>query len=475
MRYWQYIGLVFALCVFGSGNVSAMSQRSTELLKRVVGGSDASDEQFPFTVYISNAASTNNTACAGAILTEQIVVTAAYCVYDIDARKPVDPSTIRVGYGKTNKVQQPVVNVEKIIIGDSYNSTSGVNDIALLQVNLASQISASVNRIPVYVGDIRSGDSLIFMGWGSTDKIGVASSDVLNYANVTVGDDYSCGAVDLYQNSNGRAVCTRNKLTPGVAPCLGDYGGPLIKYDQGVAKLVGLFSTFVAPGGQGLDYCANNNTLAYYTHVGYYMSFLESKTQLSANAFTGNDPLTPPDNNSGLSKGAIAGISVAAAIAFILLCLLVYVIRYSMKKRREVQHEQRIYELGLQQLADELGGTYEPKTSSAMSAFHSSGITHMDDNYDIVSRASMFYRHIRHSTYSDVTEQPFSENIPQSTEVGTELTMDSLSKTYRHTDGSPKVMDYIRPERDGKITDYYRHLLFYELEDADKNDDLISL
>ncbi|KAJ2794183.1 hypothetical protein H4R20_006309, partial [Coemansia guatemalensis] len=454
--------------------------RASELLKRVVGGSDASEEQFPFTVYISNAASTNNTACAGAILTEQIVVTAAYCVYDTDTQKPVDPSTISVGYGKTNKVQQPAAKVEKIIIGDSYNSTSGVNDIALLQVDLSSQISASVNRIPVYVGDIRSGDSLIFMGWGSTDKIGVASSDVLNYANVTVGDDYSCGAVDLYQNSNGRAICTRNKLTPGVAPCLGDYGGPLITYDQGVPKLVGLFSTFVAPGGGGLDYCANNNTLAYYTHVGYYMSFLESKTQLSANAFTGNEPLIPPENNSksrgGLSKGAIAGISVAGAVALILLCLLVYVLRYSLKKRREIQHEQRIYELGLQQLADELGGSYEPKLSSAMSAFHSSGITPLEDNsYDIVSRASLLYRNLRYSAYSDAAEQPFSENIPQSAEVGTELTMDSLSKTYRHTDGSPKVMDYIRPERDGKIADYYRHLLFYELKDADEKDDLISL
>ncbi|KAJ2366746.1 hypothetical protein H4S01_002540 [Coemansia sp. RSA 2610] len=458
----------------------------TGLLKRVVGGKGATDGEFPFAVYISNPKITDNTACAGAILTEQVIVTAAYCVYDPSTGKAVDPGQVNVGYGKSNKAQQPVAKVSRIIISDTYNSTSGIDDIALLQVNLASQISDAVNRIPVYSGDIQSDDSLTIMGWGSTDKIGVATNDVLSFANVTVGDDFSCGGVNLYQNSNGRAICTRNKLTPGVAPCLGDYGGPLITYDQGIPKLVGVFSTFVTPGGKPLDYCTNNNTLAYYTHVNYYMSFLESKTQLSANAFTGNDPLKPATSGAksggGLSKGAIAGICVAAAAVLILLCILAYVIRKNMKKKLEERHEQRIYELGLQQLADELGGSYEPKVSSAVSAFHSSGITPLEDN-GLISRASMVYRHIRHSTYSDESDQPFSENIPHISEVGTELSMDTLSKTYRHTDGSPRVMDYIRAERDGKLSDFYRHLLFYQLEepmpepepasDRDSNDDLI--
>ncbi|KAJ2824575.1 hypothetical protein IWW50_003270 [Coemansia erecta] len=152
-----------------------------------------------------------------------------------------------------------------------------------------------------------------------------------------------------------------------------------------------------------------------------------------------------------------------------------------MKKNQEARHGQRIYELGLQQLADELGGTYEPKLSSAVSAFHSSGITPLEDN-GLISRASMAYRHIRYSGYSDESDEPFSENIPQMSEVGTEMSMDTLSKTYRHTDGSPRVMDYIRAERDGKLSDYYRHLLFYQLGETETgaevetgaNDDLIK-
>ncbi|KAJ2718830.1 hypothetical protein GGI07_005561 [Coemansia sp. Benny D115] len=322
------------------------------------------------------------------------------------------------------------------------------------------------------------------MGWGSSKKIGVATDNNLSSANLTVGDDSSCSGVDLYQNSNGRAICTRNKLTPGSAPCLGDYGGPLITYDNGVAKLVGVLSTFATPGGKPLDYCGNNNTLAYYTHISYYMSFLQQKTKLSANVFTDNAPIPtsqngtqsnglPESGRSKLSKGAIAGISVVAAAFIILLCVLVVFVKRYSRKRREVRREQQIYELGLQQLADELGGSYEPKLSSTVSAFNSSFITHQDTDGGQL-RAPIGYRHVRHSGYSEQSDLPFSDYIPQATEVGTELALDTLSKTHRHTDGSPKVMDYICPSRDSKVSDYYRHLLFYsygneENDDSDNN------
>ncbi|KAJ1719803.1 hypothetical protein LPJ53_005497 [Coemansia erecta] len=485
MRYFQKLDFCFALLAlvrFGYSTAAATSKEGaplSTLSKRVVGGQAASDSNFPFAVFVSNPSATNNTACAGAILTDQIVVTAAYCVYDSATGKSVDPSTVNVGFGKSNKADQPITGVIDIIIDSTYDPSSGIDDIALLQVNLTELVSSTVNRIPIYIGDVESGDSLSFMGWGSSQQIGVATSDTLNYANLTVGDDSSCGGVDLYQNSNGRAICTRNQLTPGTAPCLGDYGGPLITYDSGIAKLVGVLSTFATPNGQPLDYCGNNNTIAYYTHISYYMSFIQQKTGLSADVFTGNAPLVPPhndtqnavtDKHSKLSGGAIAGISVAAAAFVILLCLLVFVLRRTSRKRREIKREQQIYELGLQQLAEELGGSYEPKLSSTVSAFNASIMTpfHADD---AAGRVPTGYRNVRHSAYSDLTESPFADYIPHVTDVGTELALDTLSKTHRHTDGSPRVMDYICPSRDGKVSDYYRHLLFYpSVDGADAGD-----
>ncbi|KAJ2739756.1 hypothetical protein GGI20_006059 [Coemansia sp. BCRC 34301] len=492
MRYWSLIlgaGIsVLALLASAlAGRTNTQSQQQ-HLSKRVVGGATAQDGMYPFAVFVSSPAVTNNTGCAGAILTDQIVVTSAYCVYNLNQGKAVDPSAVTVGYGKADKSQQPRVTVQKIIFPSTYNSTSGVDDIALLHVNLTRLISSNVNRIPVYIGNVEPGDSLTFMGWGSVKPIGLAANNALSHANLTVGDDSTCGRVDLYQNSNGRAVCTRNKLTPGVAPCLGDYGGPLITYDNSIPKLVGVFSTFVVQNsatGGALDYCGNSNTLAYFTHIGYYMSFLQEKTALAANVFTGNDPLPPATNSTQpvpgpsktstrLSTGAIAGISVGAAVAIILILLLGYVARRNMKRGSDIRHEQQIYELGLQQLADELGGSYEPKQSSAGSIFSSSAATPLDDS-GMVGRVSFGYRHLRRTVHSDVTEAPFAENIPQMSEVGAELTLDTLSRTNPHPDGSTRVMDYIRPHRDGKISDYYRHLLFYAEKKSDETKSLISL
>ncbi|KAJ2691514.1 hypothetical protein GGH99_002367 [Coemansia sp. RSA 1285] len=477
------LAVVFSSLTFTTVSSKQQRQHGNGIHKRVYGGNEAENSQFPYTVFISSPDATENTGCAGAILTDQIILTSAYCVYNSKTNKTVDASSVSIGYGNVNTSKQPRADVVKIIIKDTYNATANIDDIALIQVNLSSQVSQDVNRIPVYIGDVHEKDSLTSLGWGLAQKFGVGINSTLNYANVTVGDSFSCGGVPMFQNTNGRAVCTRNKLTDGAGPCVGDWGGPLITYDGGVAKLVGVLSAlYNSDGSMQIDYCGNTDTRAYYTHISSYMDFLKTTTGLSENVFTGNEPLasqngtgTAGSSGSGLSKGAIAGISIAAIAVAFLMCALAFALYLYRKKKHEARQEQRIYELGLQQLADELGGSYEPKMSSAMSAFHSSAVTPLDDT-SMFGRISFSPRYLRNTVYSDVSDQPFSDNIPKLADVGTEMTMDTLGKMHRHTDGSPKVLDYIRPERDGKISSYYLHLLFYDFDSTeDKTDDLIEL
>ncbi|KAJ2777183.1 hypothetical protein H4R18_005287 [Coemansia javaensis] len=466
MRLWRAAGLWAALCAArGAGQ---------PLSKRVTGGKEAADGQFPFAVYVKSPDSgLGTTPCAGAILHDEIIVTVAACVTPLNSTTTVSPGSIRVGYGKGSIGSQAELTPTDISIHSDYDPVSGVNNIALLKVNFTGKASSTTNRVPVYTGSISPNDALTVMGWGQATQFasGDAVSETLQYVDVKVGDDFTCKSVNpsLYAQPNGPAVCTRNALSGGDGPCAGDLGGPLVKNDNGVLKLVGLVASgYDAKASDGrITSCTSSNNIFYYTHINWFMSFL-TQTGLSVDAFTGNAPIVGPPAapSSKLSKGAIAGIAVAGAVALVLLCILGYLVYYRLKKRRDAQQEHRIYELGLQQLADELGGSYEPKMSSAMSAFGSSGVTPMEDNADLVSRASMVYRYIRGSTYSDVGDQPFSENIPGITEVGTELSMDS-HRALRHADGAPKIMEYIRPERDGKITDYYWHLLAYALEDID--------
>ncbi|KAJ2551579.1 hypothetical protein EV175_003637 [Coemansia sp. RSA 1933] len=456
-------------------------QHPARLLKRIYGGDAAVDGEFPYAVYIASPDATSNTACAGAILTDQIVLTSAYCVYNSKTNTTVDKSSVTIGYGNVSTSNQPRANIINVIVNPTYDPSTNIDDIALIQVDLSSYISSDVNRIPVYIGDVHEGDSLTSMGWGLAQQFGVGTNNTLNYANVTIGDSFSCGNVSMFQNTNGRAVCTRNALTNGTGPCVGDWGGPLITYDGGVAKLVGVLSAlYNSEGTESIDYCGNTGTRAYYTHISNYMSFLQSTTGLSANVFTGNQPLVTSNNtgtskSSGLAKGAIAGIAIGAIVLVLLVITLGLAVYYYRRRQLEAKQEQRIYELGLQQLADELGGSYEPKVSSAVSAFHSSIITPLDDT-SILARISQGPRYLRNTVYSDTSDQPFSENIPKLADVGTELTMDTLGKMHRHTDGSPKILDYIRPERDGKISKYYVHLLFYTFGDLeDEPEDLIDL
>ncbi|KAJ1931036.1 hypothetical protein FBU59_006847 [Linderina macrospora] len=210
----------------------------------------------------------------------------------------------------------------------------------------------------------------------------------------------------------------------------------------------------------------------YYAHAKSYLSFFTETTGYSANSFTDNAPAVEDEATptpitvtkpNGLSTGAIAGIAVGAVVAIILIGVLAFFLYRNRKKQQENRQADYIYELGLQQLAEELGGSYELKTSMASSIFHTSTVTPFEDNF--AGRSSLGTRYLRSSTYDD-KEAPFSEHIPQLQDVGTEITMDTLSKTHRYADGSPLVMEFIRPTREGKVEDYYPLLQdFYNLYD----------
>ncbi|KAJ1964542.1 Transmembrane protease serine 5 [Dipsacomyces acuminosporus] len=481
MNLLRCLGLcMFVLVLASSTAASAVSHPATthRLTKRVVGGKEASPTDYPFAVYIHSPDVTNSTSCAGAILTDQIIVTSAYCVYDRAKKQAVSAGSIRIGFGNSDIRSQARAPVEKIIVDSTYDHLTGVDNIALLQVNLTKYISDKVNRIPVYIGTLQSGDSLAVMGWGSTDAYKSATNNQLVSGKVVVGDHDICKqGSSPYTNTNGRAVCTLNKMTPDVAPCLGDYGGPLVAYDNGIPKLVGLFASFVTKTG-GVDYCTNKDYRALYTHVSEYLPFITKKTGLSDDSFTGNALLvaTTPEQTTAatskkLSTGAIAGIAVGAVVAAIAIAILSFFLYRNIRRQKQNRHSEYIYELGLQQLAEELGGSYEPKQSTTISVFNSSTVTPFDDGP--AGRPSFTSRYLRNSVYDDSPSSPFSDHIPQLSDVGTELSMDTLSKSHCYADGSPMVMEFIRPNRDGRISDSYPYLLDHTFEYSDDQNSLI--
>ncbi|ORX68945.1 trypsin-like serine protease [Linderina pennispora] len=440
--------------------------------KRIVGGKEASIKDYPFAVHISTSEANGGNGCAGAILTDQIIVTAAACIVGKDG-KPVSVGSITLGYGNSTVASQPLATVKNVIPISSLNMTSGADNIALLQVSPAFKFSSAVNRVPLYTGSLKTNDKLEVMGWGTTDEFGAGSSNgVLEVSTVAIGDEFKCKITDLFEGIDGKLVCTANSLTPGSAPCKGDSGAPLVRKVGDGYQLVGLWSGIVDSTGKTIASCTQSTTYQYYVHAKSYLSFFTETTGYSANSFTDNAPPVDDEQtpapitvtkSKGLSTGAIAGIAVGAVVAIIVIAILVYVVHRNRKKQQENRQADYIYELGLQQLAEELGGSYEPKTSMASSIFNTSTVTPFEDSF--AGRPSLGTRYLRSSAHEE-GESPFSDHIPQLQDIGTEITMDTLSKTHRYADGSPLVMEFIRPTREGKVEDYYPLLQdFYTLYD----------
>ncbi|KAI8318708.1 trypsin-like serine protease [Martensiomyces pterosporus] len=401
----------------------AVSLRS--LTKRVVGGTQASDSDYPFAVFISAPQVNGGGTCGGAILTEDFIVTSATCITNTTSGAQSPASDIHLGYGSVRRGAQTLATVTSVFVPKTYSPSTFLDDIALLKVSPKLDFSDTVNRIALYIGNIQANDTYVTMGWGSTKNTDDSgASEQLIAANVTIGTDQRCQGLDAYQGSNGRLLCTDSQKSSGRTGCFGDGGNPLVVYtDEMVWRLVGISSTLYTDSGN-YSSCTSNDALFYHTHVSQYMSFLTASTGYSASDLT--DPGTSPGarSTSKLSKGAIAGIVVGGLVLLVLVVLLgVFVYRYR-KQQEERRRNEHIYQMGLKQLAEELGGTYEPP---------------------------------RMSKEPSVLENPHKLSFSEGTLGGTtELTMDTLVKSKRQLDGQlPHVVESILPNREGKASDHY--------------------
>ncbi|CAG0890832.1 unnamed protein product [Cyprideis torosa] len=183
---------MFRLAVFLA--VAAVAYgRSTllhrEFIHRIVGGSPADIEEYPFAVTLQR---NNFQYCAGAILNEEWVVTAAHCTDAV-------PSGFQVVSGVTNKYDSSATKTSATVVQHpDYNDNTLENDISLLRLATPLTLGATQDAIPTATDeDVEYGD-LIVVGWGTTSESG---SDSLNLLQVTVPfvDDDTCN--DL--NNNG--------------------------------------------------------------------------------------------------------------------------------------------------------------------------------------------------------------------------------------------------------------------------------
>ncbi|XP_060028563.1 brain-specific serine protease 4 isoform X2 [Erinaceus europaeus] len=214
-------------------------------LNRIVGGEDSSDAEWPWVVSIRKNGTHH---CAGSLLTNRWVVTAAHCFKGLD--QPAQFSVLLGAWQLGNPgPRSQEVGVAWVHPHPVYSwRDASPADIAL--VRLAHPILFSERVLPICLPDASvrfpPGTECWIAGWGSvSDGVPLAPPQTLQKLKVPIIDPEVCGR--LYWRGAGQDAITDDMLCAGYLEgqrdaCLGDSGGPLMCRAGGAWLLAGIIS-----------------------------------------------------------------------------------------------------------------------------------------------------------------------------------------------------------------------------------------
>ncbi|XP_075462192.1 chymotrypsin-C-like [Ascaphus truei] len=238
-------------------------------VSRVVGGEDVNPNSWPWQISLQYSASSGwGHTCGGTLIAPNWVLTAAHCISS--------GRIYRVVLGKHNLKEEEagsvIISPEKIIVHENWNSFLIVNDIALIKLAQAVEVTEAVQPscLPPN-GVLLAQDSPCFVtGWGRLYTNGPIA-DNLQQALLPVVDHATCTLRDWW-GSQVKA----NMLCAGgdgvVSGCNGDSGGPLnCQTASGTWEVHGIVSF-----GSGLS-CNYVKKPTVFTRVSAYIDWINQK------------------------------------------------------------------------------------------------------------------------------------------------------------------------------------------------------
>ncbi|MFD9632729.1 S1 family peptidase [Streptomyces violascens] len=223
IRRWALSGIAALGLVFAVAAPAPAASPPPPPKPSVIGGSDASTDNYPWMVAVSYTPSVNDQYsgmfCGGVLAAPNKVVTAAHCA------KGLKPSELKVVVGRTDlsdHASGKVVDVTGEWIHPDYYDPFNGSDVAVL--TLGDRLDAPTLPIGTDADDLyRPGTPGTILGWGLTDDSAPRPTH-LKQGSVQVTDDHTCDVEypDFYPE---QMVCAGSGTT---RQCKGDSGGPLV-------------------------------------------------------------------------------------------------------------------------------------------------------------------------------------------------------------------------------------------------------
>ncbi|NUS65863.1 MAG: trypsin-like serine protease [Saccharothrix sp.] len=261
----------------------------------VVGGTQATKGEFPWMVRLSMG-------CGGAMLTDQLVLTAAHCVSRTGNNTSITATYGVVDLQDTSRITRTSTYVHR---SPTYDTATG-GDWAIIK--LGSPITGAA-LLPIATTSAYNTGVFTVAGWGATREGGSQSRYLLK-ANVDYIDDTTCKNSDpYYADLIPAAELCAGKLAGGVDTCQGDSGGPMFRRDNNGAWVqVGIVSH-----GNG---CARPDNPGVYTEVSTFAAAINQAaadlggTQPPGKVFENLDNVTIPDAGAAVySNVTVSGVT----------------------------------------------------------------------------------------------------------------------------------------------------------------------
>lgn len=274
--------------------VSQASGANSTIKPRIIGGSDATLEQFPWQVGIytlttdtqNNNVLTKGVECGGSIVHPRWILTAAHCFEPYQSNQT---GFIMAGSIDQYDIYNNTVNfksqIKRWILHPSYNASTVDNDIALIELETEIDLTRCGNNCQVI--ELITNQNIAAMaipatatasGWG--DTVGIKGSEdypsILKYVDLNIQDCLASPSqytgADITKNMFCASVTDYSKDT-----CQGDSGGPLVVANtNGTGKLLAGIVSWGLPNGN--QNCANQNLPGVYTKIANYTDWIKTRT-----------------------------------------------------------------------------------------------------------------------------------------------------------------------------------------------------